>query len=475
MTLEQKAKAYDEAKARMSKAYNSNRCTIGFMNEIFPELKESEGELIRKGIIHNLKYLANKAQGFVKDELEERIAWLEKQVPVDEEKVLIGARKDVALSIMNFFDKNTLGMGLSNMECEDLEDAVVNSDWLKVYRYMKKKLEKQVEQKQDPCENCDNVMLNCQNFPCIKKRAFEQGKSILEVINEEKVEPKFKVGDWVVSPNGVYWHIDRIENNRYEVTSDTGKCADWPLDTNLYRLWTIQDANKGDVLACDKCILIFDQLSEFNNEQVLMDICHCTSKGFYWQDTKDRDLWVLDGFKPATKEQRDTLFAKMHEAGYEWDAEKKELKIIDWIKHIKYEPNSPSIIEENTEWSKDDEEHLNSLIELLPGLTIRHKWLKSLKDRIQHQLHSPQEWSDEDEETILKMMFTFRTRVFPSSEECISFIDFLKSLKDKVQPRQNWSEEDERIIKRIDSLLYSINESEFEDIHTWLKSIKDRV
>ena len=68
--------------------------------------------------------------------------WLEKQVPVDEEKVLIGARKDVALSIMNFIDKNTLGMCLSNMECADLEDAVVNSDWLRLYRHMKKKLEK---------------------------------------------------------------------------------------------------------------------------------------------------------------------------------------------------------------------------------------------------------------------------------------------------------------------------------------------
>ena len=385
MTLEQKAKAYDRVLQQIKECVpDDNGFITIYPQEIFPELKESEGELIRKGIIHNLKYLANKAQGFVKDELEERIAWLEKQVPVDEEKVLIGARKDIALSIMNFFNKNTLGMCLSNMECEDLEDAVVNSDWLKVYRYMKKKLEKQGEQKQDPCENCDNVMLNCQNFPCIKKRAFEQGKSILEVINEEKVEPKFKVGDWVVSPNGVYWHIDRIENNRYEVTSDTGKCADWPLDTNLYRLWTIQDANKGDVLACDKCILIFDQLSEFNNEQVLMDICHCTSKGFYWQDTKDRDLWVSDGFKPATKEQRDALFAKMHEAGYEWDAEKKELKKI--------------------------------------------------------------------------------------SQRMIS-----AEAKEAMYGKPAWSEEDERIIKRIDSLLYSINESEFEDIHAWLKSIKQRM
>ena len=32
--------------------------------------------------------------------------------------------------------------------------------------------------------------------------------------------------------------------------------------------------------------------------------------------------------QPATKEQRDLLFSKMKEAGYEWDADKKELKKI---------------------------------------------------------------------------------------------------------------------------------------------------
>ena len=35
---------------------------------------------------------------------------------------------------------------------------------------------------------------------------------------------------------------------------------------------------------------------------------------------------VLDKYVPATKEQRDFLFRKMKEAGYEWDATKKQLK-----------------------------------------------------------------------------------------------------------------------------------------------------
>lgn len=53
----------------------------------------------------------------------------------------------------------------------------------------------------------------------------------------------------------------------------------------------------------------------------------------------------LSSVFPATKEQRDLLFQKMEEAGYEWDAEKKELKKtpnsleeceIEHIEHGKY-------------------------------------------------------------------------------------------------------------------------------------------
>ena len=50
-----------------------------WIEENFPELVDDEDERIRKGIIRNLEYLMDRAEGFVKDELKERIAWLEKQ------------------------------------------------------------------------------------------------------------------------------------------------------------------------------------------------------------------------------------------------------------------------------------------------------------------------------------------------------------------------------------------------------------
>lgn len=147
-----------------------------------------------------------------------------------------------------------------------------------------------------------------------------------------KIEPKFKVGDWVVSPNGVYWHIDAIQNSRYQVSSDLGNCAEWPLNTNIYHKFTIQDAKDGDVLCCESgWTCIFKALDNHTNtfsSYCFMDSdkwfcntgseCHTLNKEF--MKAYHREI------KPATKEQRDLLFQKIKEAGYEWDAEKKEVK-----------------------------------------------------------------------------------------------------------------------------------------------------
>jgi hypothetical protein len=95
-------------------------------------------------------------------------------------------------------------------------------------------------------------------------------------------------------------------------------------------------------------------------------------KFFVW-GTKDCVI-TLSNYVPATKEQRDILFTKMKEAGYEWDAEHKQLKKIE---------------HKSAEWSEEDEKHLSWLIEHLnqSGELYRNliDWLKSLKSRVQPQ------------------------------------------------------------------------------------------
>ena len=209
----------------------------------------------------------------------------------------------------------------------------------------------------------------------------------------DKIELKFKVGDWVVSPNGVYWHIDAIQNGRYEVTADTGQCGNWPLDTNIYRLWTIQDAKDGDVLAEDSCIFIIQKLGD--NSTVAKTYCTLYDDGDF--DDGSILYFDIDSTKPATKEQHDLLFQKMKDAGYEWDAEKKELSKIHVIDEGKAEMDHCFTKMMNGEkvssaWSEEDKNFMYDTLNNLTELKDRYgdgygnvgkciDWLKSLKNR----------------------------------------------------------------------------------------------
>ena len=77
MTEKEKAKAYDEAIERSKKLYGD-----GITEAIFPELKESEDEKIRRWIIDDIRYNMNNEplnNSEYKKKAEKAIAWLEKQ------------------------------------------------------------------------------------------------------------------------------------------------------------------------------------------------------------------------------------------------------------------------------------------------------------------------------------------------------------------------------------------------------------
>ena len=72
LTIEEKAKAYDEAIDRAKKIYGN-----GIIERIFPELKEGDDERIKKNCIHFLEL--QKQHHAATFEIEECIAWLEKK------------------------------------------------------------------------------------------------------------------------------------------------------------------------------------------------------------------------------------------------------------------------------------------------------------------------------------------------------------------------------------------------------------
>ena len=186
-----------------------------------------------------------------------------------------------------------------------------------------------------------------------------------------KVEPKFHEGDWIVNNNseGVC-QVTEIRDDEY--------CL-WPLDAEImgylriidvdndYHLWTIQDAKSGDILSSkDKSnILIFRNLDT------------STSFSSYYNIAGKGELgWSNNCFIPATKEQRNLLFQKMKEAGYEWDAEKKELRKM----------------EQKSKWSENDEDNLNMAIYFMRSENTPYsptdvepvvEWLCGLKQRME--------------------------------------------------------------------------------------------
>lgn len=128
----------------------------------------------------------------------------------------------------------------------------------------------------------------------------------------DKVEPKFKVGDWIVDNNvKTPLLITGISNEKYDVISIYGNDMAFSFREveHFYHLWTIADAKEGDVLAFDNdTIVIFKDLY---NSTTFHSYCHIEDGVFDVSEDNLPDWWEGKGFYPATKEQRDLLFQKM--------------------------------------------------------------------------------------------------------------------------------------------------------------------
>lgn len=196
----------------------------------------------------------------------------------------------------------------------------------------------------------------------------------------DNVEPKFHKGEWIIhrGTENIYQVVARIDNQyqlKYGDNYTIQKCDD--VD-RCARLWDIaKDAKDGDVLFTSSTAshetFMFKNIDEKGNAKCYF--AYDSEDGF--REGKYHFIGRATKCKPATKEQRDLLFQKMNEAGYEWDAKKKEL--------IK--------IEHKPAWSEKDNEHVNSLLKRLDGFCRKEftttrfainddeNWLKSLKDK----------------------------------------------------------------------------------------------
>ncbi len=188
LSIEEKAKRYDELLLKLQKAkVDYNVCDEMYyrvIDDIVPELAKSEDERIRKAIHIYFDWLDGRKDYAPKGKytIRDMIAWLEKQG----------------------------------------------------------------EQKQDPCEHCADKRLNCHNFPCVKGRAFKQGKSVLEIINEENVDNANKVEQnpsWSEEDEEMLGEIiDFFENGTVKLQHDLSLYASWLKSLRPQNTWKPSDA-----------------------------------------------------------------------------------------------------------------------------------------------------------------------------------------------------------------------------------------
>jgi hypothetical protein len=219
----------------------------------------------------------------------------------------------------------------------------------------------------------------------------------------------------------------------------------------------------------------------------------------------------------------------MKEAGYEWDAEKKELKKIEQklAENAKPQSSTPMsygkelekrmyeacnrFFAPNTDsnrysasdlfyagvkaerdlntlaWSEEDEKmmaaiehHLNNCGASIASIL----WLKSFKDRVGCEANctTTKEWSEEGEGYFDTLIGIMNERMNCSDEGSMVYNvykkaqDWLKSLKGRVQPKQEWSEEDEEMLNStilfVEHSAVTTIGKEKGNVISWLKSLR---
>lgn len=209
----------------------------------------------------------------------------------------------------------------------------------------------------------------------------------------DKVEPKFKVGDWIVANNDEsrIFRVESIYKSFSTISNNFGnQCINNFILNEQYHLWTIQDAKDGDVLVTpNNNIFIFKGI---RNHYQVFDYCGLYFDGLIVESSCVNGIFskeLPNDYKIATKEQSDLLFQKMKEAGYEWDDEKNELR------KIEHNPTEDNRKISDSAWSEEDK----GMMVLVAKILDKHKsdadfvlyntpyenvvkWLKSLKNRV---------------------------------------------------------------------------------------------
>lgn len=382
-------KAYKESFAK-AKEIHRNEVEKRFdMEWLFPELKESEDERIRKALIGYVESIKSPYwEGIL---IKDILAWLEKQGGKESDPRYENLEELLAAD-------NIYQMSMNDEMVNEAKEKAVNAlSGMCIGRLLG--LEKQGEQKPFDYEHAT-----------ITQKDFAP-----------KIEPKFKVGKWYQCAKDFFGKGVTFDKNTAYYCAKEG-CLQNEYGCHIaivkdlydnFKLWTIQDAKDGDILVGNCCGTI---ICEVYNEYEIQSYCRFDGYRFIPHEEKG---WEANAFRPATKEQRDQLEKAMLDAGYKWNPDEKKLEKI----------------EQKQEWSEEDKKMYRMCMDAVEYYhtpedeSAIREWLKSLINRVQPL---PKKWSEEDESYINNAIASCRSLYGEYSETA----HWLKSLKDRMKGKE---------------------------------------
>ena len=339
LSIEEKARRYDEALGIAKGLYAKDAPDSLHLERMFPELKESEYEKIRKEMLQIVKESEDSFYMVMTPNKRERlIDWLEKQCKSSVCKVKIGETYKCVVSPRYtcfrsgdiYPVKDNFVAELINI-CSGCFVLLENhGEQIPANSAKNCKDEQKLIKEHNVCDFCE------EKYGCVSPCSM---KLVEEKKPADKVESKFEIekGKWYVCTQTftLKGKIVVIKGQTYQSNKDGAIEGENELlfvdkldgkALNYFKPWTIQDAKDGDVLFTSSTAsyeaFVFKGIDEKDN-----------AKCYFAYDSEDGFREGIYHFigraincKPATKEQCDLLFQKMKEAGYEWDAENKELK-----------------------------------------------------------------------------------------------------------------------------------------------------
>jgi len=282
-----------------------------------------------------------------------------------------------------------------------------------------------------------------------------------------KTKPMFKEGDWIIYKDDwtgeedvlVVSNPDPNGTSLYTVKGEQKYYLGWN-SLKTARLWTIQDAKPGDMLKYYSSIFILKKRHDNFVET------YCALNEDEGNFIIDDEFRIDEGIiKPASREQRDRLFARIKRSGYEWDEKAKKLMNSSLKEKEEIDTGFTKMMEKAGDKIKNFEAILGYIKD--KGL---QEWLKD-----QLRMNEVEGWSEEDKENYKEILIHLEVQGNSAT------LDINRKKWRKLEswfkrrvPALSLGEEDKKIIEGIISDLRELrnNETNEELISNYEKEIE---